>query len=292
MFFFIYSFRSWIEAHWVAFAIIPLAVVLFDMCILYPKIFKKLQYALLLSMVLILTLRLSLIFDFIPIKTEFNSQKAAYFKAIKRFAQDRRVIFINSYQNASKYTFYTGENSHSVNDIYYRKNQYDLWRFDADVKNQGVLVVGSRSSGYKDSVLLNTGTYLKYKIINNFKPLGQLKGTIINPPLTLENKAKGSLKLKIRNPYDYNFLLTKKNHPYQIALNFEQDNKNHIVQVSVDRNQMIEANRETAINMAYQLKNLDPGKYKMSLIIKDDFLYFIRISDTYEVEVKNSTLFH
>jgi len=293
LFFFIYSFRSWIEAHWVAFAIIPMAVLLFDMCILNPVIFKKLRYALVASIILLFTLRLTMIFDFLPIKTEFNTQKANYFMAIKMLAKDRKVIFINSYQNASKYTFYTGEKSHSVNDIYYRKNQYDLWDFENQVKNKKVLIIADRFSSFKDSLQLKNGETIKYKKIDKFRLLGKLKAEIKIPPKTLYNNKIEKLKLQIYNPYSYDLDLKSKEYPYKIAISFEINRKNHIIPLSSTINaNTLKSHINTVLDVNYKITNIPTGKYKFSIVIKGKYLYYRRISPKYEVGVKNITPVH
>lgn len=295
LFFFIYSFRSWIEAHWVAFAIIPMTVVLYDMCILNPKIFKKLRYALVISILLLFTLRLAIIFDFIPVKTEFNSQKANYFKAIKSLAKDRKVIFINSYQNASKYTYYIGEKSYSINEICYRKNQYNLWDFDEELGDEKVLIVGSRPDKplinswvppIKDSLILDSGTYFKYKKIDKFRLLSNLNAEVIKIPKKIKQNTRGIISLQIFNSYLRDLLLDKKGQHYQLALNFEKDNVNHIVPLFYDKDYNLKAGTKSLLEAKYQLNNIRQGKYHLSVVIKDNYLYFISISKIYDIEVK------
>ena len=60
---------------------------------------------------------------------------------IEKIAGDRPVIFTNSYQDASEYSFYTGKFAHTLNNKDYRKNQYDLWDFEERVHGKEVLYV-------------------------------------------------------------------------------------------------------------------------------------------------------
>ena len=295
LFFFIYSFRSWIEAHWVAFAIIPMTVVLFDMCILNPKIFNKLRYALVISILLLFTFRLTLIFDFLPIKTEFNSHKADYFMAIKALAKDRKVIFINSYQNASKYNFYSGDKSYSINEICYRKNQYNLWNFENELDSQKVLIVGNRPSNLlinswvepiKDSLILDSGEYFKYKKIDRFRLLNNLKAEIVKFPKKINQNTRGNISLQIYNPYVKDLFLDKKRQHYQLALNFEKDNVNHIVPLFYNKDYNLKAGIKSFLEANYSFNNIQQGKYHLSVVIKDNNLYFVNMSNIYDIEVK------
>ena len=47
-----------------------------------------------------------------------------YYKAEE---QDNPVVFINTYQLASKYWFYSGDTSFSLNGNRYRRNNYNFW---------------------------------------------------------------------------------------------------------------------------------------------------------------------
>ncbi len=48
--------------------------------------------------------RILIVLD-IPLETEFHRQKKGYFMAISALANGKKVVFVNSYQKASKYFF-------------------------------------------------------------------------------------------------------------------------------------------------------------------------------------------
>lgn len=285
LFFFLYSFRSWIEAHWVAFAVIPMTLLLYDLGIENQKMLTKVKYIGIVSIVLIFTIRILILLN-IPLKTEFHIQKKDYFTSIAKFADDRVVIFINSYQNASKYSFYTGRKSFSVNDIYYRPNQYNLWNFEDQINNKKVLFIGAGSSSFADSTKLETGDYIKYKKVDDFKLLEQLKATI-NPPLKILyiNQVE-KLNLIIENPYHYDLELSKENRSYQMAFLLENTDKQIIIPFNIENSQLIKANHKNMIVVNYQLNSIKPGKYKLSIVINDNYLYYRQISLKFNVEVK------
>jgi Dolichyl-phosphate-mannose-protein mannosyltransferase len=285
LFFFLYSFRSWIEAHWVAFATIPMTILLYNLCVSNSRIFKKVKYVAIISIILLFSARLAIALD-LPLKTEFHKQGEKYFKSVQMISKHRKVIFINSYQNASKYSFYTGQKSFSINDIYYRKNQYDLWDFENEIKNKKVIIVGPKSTSFKDSVKLDTGDYIWYKKIDKFYFIGALKTDIKTLPKVFYSNEKKSLKLTINNPYDYNIVLNNKNNPYQIAFHFENKGFNRIVPLSVESPQNIKANLNSVIELNYALVNIQPGKYSLSIVIRDKYLYYRQISIKKEVEIR------
>lgn len=290
LFFLIYSFRSWIEAHWVAFATIPMAIILYNLCVLNKRVFKQLKYVAVVSIILLFSARVLITLN-LPLNTEFHRQGEKYFKSIQKLAKDRKVIFINSYQNASKYSFYTKQKSFSIDDIYYRKNQFDLWNFEDEVKNKDkkVIVVGPKTSGFKDSTKLETGKYIWFKKIDNFNLLAGLKAKI-NPVPKLFYHTKGQITVKIYNPYNYDIALNTNNKPYQIALNLEVNYVNNIIPVKLLSNQNLISKAKNKLILNYNFKKIKPGNYKLSVIIKGPYLYYRQISSTYDIEIKNDTL--
>ncbi len=285
LFFFLYSFRSWIEAHWVAFVTIPMTILLFNLCVSNKKIFAKVKYVVIISIILLFSARLAIALD-LPLKTEFHKQGEKYFKSIQKISKDRKVIFINSYQNASKYTFYTGQKSFSINDIFYRKNQYDLWDFEEGIKNKKVIIVGPKSSSFKDSIKLDTGDYIWYKKIDKFYFIGALKTDIKALPKVFYSNEKQSLKLTINNPYNYNLVLNNKNNSYQIAFHFEAKESSRIMPLRIKSPQIIKANSSNEIVAYYNLTDIHPGKYSLSIVIRDRYLYYRQISIKKEVEIR------
>lgn len=285
LFFLIYSFRSWIEAHWVAFATIPMAIILYNLCIFYKRIFNQVKYVVAVSIVLLFALRLVIGLN-LPLNTEFHKQGKTYFKSIQKLVKNREVIFINSYQNASKYSFYTGQKSLSIDDIHYRKNQYDLWNFESEIrkKDNKVIVFGTQTSGFNDSIKLDSGKYIWFKKINNFHLLGGLKAKINNIPESFYHN-KGKIKVTIYNPYNYNIKLNQNNKPYKIAMNLQLNGANKIIPIKLLANQNLLAKTQTDIVMHYDFTRVKPGNYKLSVIIKDPYLYYRQISENYKVRI-------
>lgn len=285
-FFFIYSFRSWIEAHWIAFAVIPMTLLLYDLCISNNKLFNYVKYVGTVSIVIIFALRILIILD-LPLKTEFHLQKKDYYKSIEALADDRVVIFINSYQNASKYSYYTQQKSFSVNDIYYRPNQYNLWNFEDEIRDKKVLFIGAGSSTFTDSTKLTTGDFVKYKKVDSFLLLQNLEARFRKSPKSFYNNQVNKISFNIYNPYSYDLPLNKEDVSYQIALLFEQGNQQIIVPLTVENAPKLIAQNNNLIETTYKLKNVRDGSYKLSIVIKDPYLYYLKISEKFEVDVKN-----
>jgi len=142
LFFLISSLRGHVEPHWTAAAFVPLVLLSF------PEIEKRITLRKWITIpgsitiAIILILRLVVIVDFglMPEKVSHRFlHKEETFKKIQKEANSRFVVFTNSYQKTSLYWFFNQEPAFSLNDIYYRKNQYDLMDQEAALQGKEVL---------------------------------------------------------------------------------------------------------------------------------------------------------
>jgi 4-amino-4-deoxy-L-arabinose transferase-like glycosyltransferase len=196
-FFTLYSFFSWVQAHWIAIAAIPMALVTYHYVNTHEDNRNRFYKLMISSIFIIFLLRIALI---LPLRTdtEFHKERKAYFKEIKRLAGNNRVVFINSYQRAAKYTFYTGDSAFSLNTIYYRKNQYDLWNYDG-FHNKKVLIAGGwplhiyhRKKVGEDEIY--------YTVVDSFKVFNRLKTIVLNKDELYHND---TVKILVRNPHKH-----------------------------------------------------------------------------------------
>ncbi len=142
LFFLLSSVRGHVEPHWTAVAFIPLVVLSFPEIQSRFSLQKWIPTLAGISIGLILILRLVLIVDFglMPEKVSHRFlHKEESFQQIQKEAKGRSVVFTNSYQKASLYWFFNREPAFSLNDIYYRKNQYDLMDQEAFLQGKEVL---------------------------------------------------------------------------------------------------------------------------------------------------------
>jgi hypothetical protein len=210
VFFFVSSFRDHIEAHWTAAAFVPMIVLAHTALSRQKKAAKWLTGLALPSLLLILFLRTIVAFDRIPdpLKRldEFNGWRK-WAGRIKETAGGRKVAFLNKYQFAAKYTFYTGDFSCTVNDVFARKNQYTLWQFEDSLTGQPVMLYGSPEP---DGTLPSPMNHeFGYSFIENYQPLNRL--TLETILLSQDVKAGDTLSIlcRIRNPVSYSFRFSR-----------------------------------------------------------------------------------
>ncbi len=142
LFFLVSSMRGHVEPHWTAAAFVPLILLSFPDIEKKIALHKWITISGIITIALILFLRLVLIVDMglLPDKLSHRFlHKKESFQQIQKEANGRFVVFTNSYQKASLYWFFNQEPAFSLNDIYYRKNQYDLMDQEAALQGKEVL---------------------------------------------------------------------------------------------------------------------------------------------------------
>jgi len=199
VFFFLMSFKGRVEAHWLATAIIPLIILSYKELLISPAIkplFNKLAY---ITLGLFIFIRILLVTNFIPDYFNYRSELHYWDKwaaQIDSVADGKPVVFIDKFQYPSKYTFYTGHFATTLNSIFYRKNQYDLWNFEDSIQGKTVLL--TRTSEPTDSFYTSIGKEIKYSVIENFTSYFNsvsIKASLLSPPVIATDSIRIGIKL-------------------------------------------------------------------------------------------------
>lgn len=143
-FFLLSSFRGHIEANWTVPAFTALIVLSHQHLLGQPSwrswLYKSLPISLLIVWLMrIYLLPLAPLAGWFP-KDEFHENKT-WVAEIKARAQGLPVVFVGSYQQASKYWFYCQTPAFSMNDIEYRRNNYNFWPIEDTLIGKKALVV-------------------------------------------------------------------------------------------------------------------------------------------------------
>ena len=195
--FLISSFRTRTEANWTAMLMVPLIVLAYPYLKQETSLSKWLYRLLPFSLIIVLTLRVFMLLDIDPIKgvpkDEFHSNKD-WAKAIHEKAKGFPVIFTNSYQRASKYWFYTGEPSFSLNTLRYRRSQYNYWPMEQQLIGSKIMVVGSMGTPrLKDSIFTKKGK-LAAEFVDGFR---SFSGITLSSMDKLQPNANGILEVAV-----------------------------------------------------------------------------------------------
>lgn len=172
IFFLLSSFKGHVEPHWTAIGFIPVIILSYYGMVNNEKAKRWLRILFVPSIIAFIALRFFLVVDTgllpksNPQVNEFHNWDK-WASKIKETAENRKVVFVNSFQHPSKYAFYTGGDfSHTLNSVHYRQNQYDTWGLEKMLQGEDVLLVGTGRP--MDTLITEVGKF-HYRKIDNFK---------------------------------------------------------------------------------------------------------------------------
>lgn len=168
-FFLLSSFRGRIEANWTVPAFIGLIVLSHQFLLQQPAWRNWLYKSLPLTVVLVFLVRIYMLpviprASWFP-KDEFHDNKT-WVRAVEDRAKGMPVVFVGSYQKASKFWFYSKTPSLSMNNIEYRRNNYNFWPVEDSLLGKSVLAVG----GYDSIVMADRIPEIRHAATHVFSP--------------------------------------------------------------------------------------------------------------------------
>lgn len=281
VFFAFTSLRDHVEPHWIAFALVPLTVMVHKV-VLFQKAWHRIfRIGSIISIVFILVIRVVLVLPHNIEQLPVNGK--AFYSDIRQHAGDRKVAFINSYYGAAKYSFYTGDDAFSYNCMPYGKKQYDFWPYDKTYQGASVFLVGDWPSGYLDTMRLNTGDTIFYTTIDDFQVLSRVSSQLIEFPDPIKLKKRNKFRIEISNPYDYPLEFGNEEMLLKIEFYFFKGEKSHHFTVTADAD-VIPPNSSKMVSGSFR-HNFKPGKYQLGVALKPGKLTAVPIGKRMEVLV-------
>ncbi len=208
VFFFVSSFNRQIQAQWVVVISIPLAILAFNHMLDNQNDAKWIIRMGVLNIAIILFLRLGLAYSpLLPIKYE-NQGNKEWVQKVLEFAGDNPVVFENSYRNAPMYAFYSGKDSYSLNNSYYRQNQYSIDDSESKVQHKKVLHISryKRANTVFEVENINKSPYYG-RWIDNFETFRKLRCILDQKEVGLNTTKE--LNFHLYNPYNKPIALKK-----------------------------------------------------------------------------------
>jgi len=200
-FFFVSSYRGHVEPHWTAAAQLPFLLLAFQIVRNNQRIGQYIFRFVFPSILLLAVIRAALVIDFLPVDLKFHGYRA-WARDIARQAGDRPVLFIDSYQRASLYRYFTRRPATSLNTIYFRRNQFDLWAPDLAFAGKPALLVPKVADGLTIAHRSTDGKTYYLRKLDPFVPALRIR---VNPDLPV-NPAwmpgdTVTLAMEVSNPY-------------------------------------------------------------------------------------------
>ena len=196
--FLISTYKGRVEANWTVPALIPIMVLSHRYLVQNYQLQKWVYKSIPITLLLVVAVRLYLMSWFQPVswikRNEFHGN-CKWATAMHNKAGDRPVVFVNTYQLAAKYWFYSGIPSLSLNSPFYRRNNYNLWPVDDSLIGKTVYVeVPSNSEDYEWLFKPNGWRFPKAGVYHGFYSFSRVLFTGIKCSV----KQKGIVQINTR----------------------------------------------------------------------------------------------
>lgn len=278
------SLRDHIEPQWVGVATIPLLVILHHHLVQPGQKLKFIKPAVLASLVLVVVARIALMLP-LPLKTEFHQQHASYYELIKEQAGGDKIIFVNTYYDAAKYTYYTGEPAFSYNCYDYRKNQYDLWDYESAYHLQPAFFLSGYPYPWADSVLQLEGIQLNTERFPAFPMVNKVTATIESMPAAISLHSIQQTSFVVYNPYPYPLVFNNPDLPLQFHVVFQVELERLVVPMSSNAPEVIQPYGEVPVT-GYFYPDLPRGTYRVAIGLQPLKMSPLLITEKLEVVVQ------
>ncbi|MDD4604313.1 MAG: hypothetical protein PHF97_10975, partial [Bacteroidales bacterium] len=205
LFFILYTFHGKVEPNWTIPAFIPMLILTYKGLSGKLNLHRLIYLLAIIGTVIILFFRVYLIHDFLHLpRSVVNLSELYYWKEwahdMEKRANGRPVLFLGSYQRASKYTFYTGKTAHSVDGFDGHRTQYYYWSdLEKNLQGKEVLVAGYTEWMYipeKQKYTGQNGVTTYWGIAKNFRSTYHI--SLETPVATLRFPASSNVVIPVR----------------------------------------------------------------------------------------------
>lgn len=210
LFFLVYTFRGAVEPNWTVPAFVPMLILTYKSLERKTKL-RKIIYGLgIAGAVIILAFRVYMVHDYLKLPRSLVNLSELYYwdewaRDMEKIADGRPVLFLGSYQRASKYTFYTGKTAHSVDGFDGHRTQFYYWHdLEKNLQGREVLVICYTDYMYlpdKHEYMGRNGVKTNWGIAKNFR--SNYDVTLETPIAHLRFPAATDVKIPVRifNPH-------------------------------------------------------------------------------------------
>ena len=203
IFFFFGSFKTRTQAQWTGLILIPLVILTFQYFIQHQNARKWLIRLGTAQLVIILIVRIFLANENIsPVQLEPHIAKT-WISELKEKTNSKPIVFVDSYQNASLYAFYTGIKTHSYSILKSRKSQYDIIHFEDNMQNSNLYTTSKRLKEAPFLVMKKKDSLNGFPI-ENYTTFQKVKCIIEIDKIIMNDGKKLNFQFKFSNTYPKN----------------------------------------------------------------------------------------
>ncbi|MEJ2162354.1 MAG: glycosyltransferase family 39 protein [Robiginitalea sp.] len=206
IFFFVSSFQRRVQTQWLIVVCVPLGVLVAQRLMSQSGLRKWIWRMGLINILILGWLRFGLVHEPIFPGTFESHGNKAWVQNLDSAAGGASVVFENSYRKASMYQFYSRKPSFSLNNTYYRKNQYSIDGSEELLRGKEVFYIlkGARKTKHYYTDAKGNRQYGYF--IENFQPYRRLEARISQES---QLKPGDRYQMWLYNPYDRNIPLSE-----------------------------------------------------------------------------------
>ena len=233
-FFLIASYRGHVQAQWIAPIMLPLILITFNYLVEHKKNIRLFCYLAVTNIIIIVFARIVLANEgIIPVRLDFHGNKEWTLK-VKDLTKNSEKLFINSFQNASIYWFYTKEKVHYEKNYLGRKNQYGYIPDNDVFASDSIAYITRISKEYSEIKMKSSGKdSIFISFIKNYKPLFDVEINFTNAAnLEFNTSMKKSYEAVIKNPYSFD--ISTKEIEVHVVFQNKKGNEKYSIPVSIN----------------------------------------------------------
>ncbi|WP_224487776.1 ArnT family glycosyltransferase [Robertkochia flava] len=209
IFFLFSSFTRKTQIQWINLINIPFIILSFRYALDHLQYRKWLYRLSVVSVILLCYVRLALVFPVlspIPYETHGNKKWA---ESLYTQSNGLPVVFHNSYRDAAIYSYYSGARVYSLNDVGFRRNQFDIDHSEKPLRGKPVVLLSQRPL---ENATISYTRPFKHKdwsgvVIDSFENYSKLRFKIDQEEFT--NGVPAEITAMLHNPYSEQVPLNK-----------------------------------------------------------------------------------
>jgi len=208
LFFLLSSMQRRVQTQWMIVICIPMAILTYQYMLESLATRKWILRLGLVNIAILLFLRIGLIYEpLFPVVYETHGNKTWVGKITSQIG-NVPVVFENSYRMASMFAYYSGNSSFSLNNVWYRENQYSIDESEEVVRGQKILYVSKNMKEGDISFTTTDSTLFLGVYIDPFESYRKLRTQLPMRPDLIES---GSPSFLVNNPYSFAIPINKLN---------------------------------------------------------------------------------
>lgn len=287
-FFFLSSFRGRVEANWTAPAIVSIIVLSHQYLLKREKVRRWVFRLAPVTLVLVVAARVLMVVDLVPAKAVAHRfhQYDQWPEVLRERTKGMPLVLNSSYQKASKYWFYSGQPTYSLNAYTSRRNNYNFWPVEDSLLGRAVYIWDANDSlAVKDSIPSAAGIgMIRYSYDSSFHSFTKIMLEPEERNYTIGENQKLSIKVDISVPPHYRSYLQQHpqlDFPVKVGV-FEKNSFVKDVPLDITLQELVQKESHS-FDLPLQLKK---GEYFLRFAIGSDAGWYTHNSGKINVEVE------